>query len=96
MKENLIPFSLKKQSSGWFLSYIFAIPPRFILWQKCNLKITVYCSVERPYLRLYEDRSWLKAACRRQPVDRSLPLQTDCFNSADDLQPKVTAAFTAP
>jgi len=34
-----------KQSNGWFLSCIFAIPLRSILWQKCNLKTTVYRGV---------------------------------------------------
>jgi hypothetical protein len=33
------------QSNGWFLSCIFAIPLRSILWQKCNLKTTVYRNV---------------------------------------------------
>jgi hypothetical protein len=36
---------LTKQSNGWFLSCIFAIPLRSILWQKCNLKTTVYRGV---------------------------------------------------
>ena len=34
---------LTKQSNGWFLSCTFAIPLRYILWQKCNLKTIVYC-----------------------------------------------------
>jgi len=36
---------LTKQSNGWFLSCIFAIPLRSILWQKCNLKTPVYRGV---------------------------------------------------
>jgi hypothetical protein len=36
---------LTKQSNGWFLSSIFAIPLRSILWQKCYLKTTVYRNV---------------------------------------------------
>jgi len=35
-----------KQSNGWFLSCAFAIPLRFILWQKRNLKTTVYRNVK--------------------------------------------------
>jgi hypothetical protein len=37
--------SITKQSNGWFLSCIFAIPLRSIIWQKCNLKTTVYRGV---------------------------------------------------
>ena len=38
--------TITKQSNGWFLSCIFAIPLRSILWQKCNLKTTVYRGVK--------------------------------------------------
>jgi hypothetical protein len=36
---------ITKQSNGWFLSCTFAIPLRYILWQKCNLKATAYRGV---------------------------------------------------
>jgi hypothetical protein len=70
--------ALIKQLNGWFLSCTFAIPLRSILWQKCNLKTTIYRGVtlwESGFLKL------IKAILIEHEIDGTI------FNETIEMEP---------
>ena len=60
-----------KQSNGWFLSCSFAIPLRSTLWQKCNLKTTVYRGVRGGQMSNEEVLNFSKIESQKDVAYRS-------------------------